>query len=112
MRAATGFADGGVPPVGHGLPVIVDESLLRHRRVWAAAGDPQSVFCVDPHKLVDCLHAKVAELAEHGIEPEKPPYHPGDRDDLPLIAFVPDPDGYRIELIEGGEFRTPQDPDE
>jgi len=36
------------------------------------------------------------------------PYHPGDREELPLIAFVADPDGYRIELIEG-EFRTPQD---
>jgi lactoylglutathione lyase len=37
-------------------------------------------------------------------------YHPGDREDLPLIAFVADPDGYRIELIEG-EFTTPQDPE-
>ena len=36
--------------------------------------------------------------------------HPGERDDLPRIAFVADPDGYRIELIDGGEFRTPQDP--
>jgi lactoylglutathione lyase len=30
--------------------------------------------------------------------------------ELPLIAFVADPDGYRIELIDGGEFSTPQDP--
>ena len=51
-----------------------------------------------------------AAIAALGVEPEKPPYHPGDRDDLPLIAFVADPDGYRIELIDGGEFRTPQDP--
>jgi len=53
------------------------------------------------------IHATLAQL---GVEPEKPPYHPGDREDLPLIAFVADPDGYRIELIDGGEFRTPQDP--
>jgi len=53
------------------------------------------------------IHAAIAAL---GVEPEKPPYHPGDREDLPLIAFVGDPDGYRIELIDGGEFRTPQDP--
>ncbi len=47
-----------------------------------------------------------------GVRPERPPYHPGDRDDLPLIAFVADPDGYRIELIDGGVFATPQDPSE
>jgi lactoylglutathione lyase len=45
-----------------------------------------------------------------GVEPEKPPFHPGDRADLPLIAFVADPDGYRVELIDGGRFDTPQDP--
>ena len=31
------------------------------------------------------------------------------RDDLPLIAFVADPDGYRVEIIGGGRFDTPQD---
>jgi lactoylglutathione lyase len=59
---------------------------------------------------VDDLHAILADLEPLGVKPEKPPYHPGEREDLPLIAFVADPDGYRIELIEG-EFRTPQDPD-
>ena len=44
MRAATGFAIGGVPPFGHGLPVLFDESLLEHECVWAAAGDPHSLF--------------------------------------------------------------------
>jgi lactoylglutathione lyase len=58
---------------------------------------------------VDDIHETLAALEPHGVMPEKPPYHPGDRDDLPLIAFVADPDGYRIELIEG-EFGTPQDP--
>ena len=58
---------------------------------------------------VDDIDAALAGLSEIGVEPEKPPYHPGDRDDLPRIAFVADPDGYRIELIDGGEFRTPQD---
>ena len=56
---------------------------------------------------VQDIHAALEQL---GVAPEKPPYHPGDREDLPLIAFVADPDGYRIELIDGGEFRTPQDP--
>jgi lactoylglutathione lyase len=58
---------------------------------------------------VDDLSAKVAELAEQGIEPEKPPYHPGGRDDVGPICFVADPDGYRVELIDGGAFQTPQD---
>ena len=59
---------------------------------------------------VDDIHAVLAELAEIGVEPEKPPFHPGGREELPLIAFVADPDGYRIELIDGGAFPTPQDP--
>jgi lactoylglutathione lyase len=59
---------------------------------------------------VDDIHATLRDLSKLGVEPEKPPYHPGDRQELPLIAFVPDPDGYRIELIDGGAFPTPQDP--
>ena len=59
---------------------------------------------------VDDLEAVLRDLEPLGVEPEKPPYRPGGRDDLPLIAFVADPDGYRIELIDGGAFRTPQDP--
>ena len=58
---------------------------------------------------VDDLDAMLAKLAEQGIEPEKPPYAPGGREEY-RICFVADPDGYRIELIDGGEFRTPQDP--
>jgi lactoylglutathione lyase len=59
---------------------------------------------------VDDIEQTLAELEPLGVQPEKPPYHPGGREDLPLIAFVADPDGYRIELIDGGVFRTPQDP--
>ena len=59
---------------------------------------------------VDDIEAVLRELEPLGVEPEKPPYRPGGRDDLPLIAFVADPDGYRIELIDGGAFPTPQDP--
>ena len=64
VRAATGFPIGGVPPFGHDLPVIFDESLLEHPRVWAAAGDPHSLFCVDPHKLAECVKARVAAVGE------------------------------------------------
>ena len=59
---------------------------------------------------VDDIHAALFDLEPLGVKPEKPPYHPGGREDLPLIAFVADPDGYRIELIDGGAFPTPQDP--
>ena len=59
---------------------------------------------------VDDLDGLLGRLAEIGVEPERPPYPPGGRDDLPRIAFVADPDGYRIELVEGSEFATPKDP--
>ncbi len=58
---------------------------------------------------VDDIDSVLASLSEIGVEPEKPPYRPGGRDDLPRIAFVADPDGYRVELIDGGSFDTPQD---
>jgi prolyl-tRNA editing enzyme YbaK/EbsC (Cys-tRNA(Pro) deacylase) len=62
VRAATGFAIGGVPPFGHGLPVVFDEALLSHERVWAAAGDANSLFCSDPRKLASCTEATVADI--------------------------------------------------
>ena len=61
---------------------------------------------------VEDIHAALAKLEPLGVEPEKAPYNPGGREELPLIAFVADPDGYRIELIDGGRFDTPQDPDQ
>jgi prolyl-tRNA editing enzyme YbaK/EbsC (Cys-tRNA(Pro) deacylase) len=64
VRAATGYAIGGVPPFGHGLPVVFDEALLRHERVWAAAGDPHSLFCADPRKLADCTGATIVDVGE------------------------------------------------
>jgi len=54
VRAATGFAVGGVPPFGHGLPVVLDEVLLEHELVWAAGGDGHSLFAVDPRELARC----------------------------------------------------------
>jgi lactoylglutathione lyase len=43
-----------------------------------------------------------------GSRPDRPPYAPGGREEY-RICFVTDPDGYRIELIDGS-FPTPQDP--
>ena len=64
VRAATGFPVGGVPPFGHGLPVLFDESLLHHERIWAAGGDSNSLFEVDPRELIHCTTAQVVPLGE------------------------------------------------
>jgi lactoylglutathione lyase len=57
---------------------------------------------------VDDLDGLLASLAEAGYEPEKAPYSPGGREEY-RICFIADPDGYRVELIDGGAFPTPQD---
>jgi prolyl-tRNA editing enzyme YbaK/EbsC (Cys-tRNA(Pro) deacylase) len=56
-RAATGFAIGGIPPLGHDteLPTIVDESLGRFDRVWCAAGTPHAVFETDLDALIAAM---------------------------------------------------------
>jgi lactoylglutathione lyase len=61
--------------------------------------------------VVDDLDALLAHLAGAGVKPEKPPYGVGGTDTRSeyRICFVTDPDGYRIELIDGA-FPTPQDP--
>ena len=64
VRAATGFAIGGVPPFGHNLPELFVEALLGHERVWAAAGDPHSLFEADPRELAECIRARIVELGE------------------------------------------------
>jgi prolyl-tRNA editing enzyme YbaK/EbsC (Cys-tRNA(Pro) deacylase) len=64
VRAATGFAIGGVPPFGHDLPVLFDEALLDHERVFAAAGDANSLFEVNPRELARCIKARVVALGD------------------------------------------------
>lgn len=53
VRASTGFAIGGVPPVGLSNPVLtfIDEDLLQFTAVWAAAGTPHAIFQLDPAVL-------------------------------------------------------------
>lgn len=66
VRAITGYAIGGVPPVGHGrpLPVFLDQDLLQYDVVYAAAGTPQAVFAIAPARLLEITGAQVADLAE------------------------------------------------
>ena len=49
VKSATGYAIGGVPPLGHThqLPTVVDDSLRRFATVWCAAGTPNAVFEVE-----------------------------------------------------------------
>jgi prolyl-tRNA editing enzyme YbaK/EbsC (Cys-tRNA(Pro) deacylase) len=65
VREYTGFAIGGVAPVGslEPLPVFCDADLLAHDHVWAAAGSPHAVFRVEPQALVAAAGAQVCELA-------------------------------------------------
>lgn len=62
VRAATGFAAGGVPPLGHDLPVVLDADLLECETVFASGGDGSSLFEVDPRELAERLGARVARL--------------------------------------------------
>ncbi len=61
VRAVTGFAIGGVPPVGHAQPVetYLDEDLLQYKTIWAAAGTPNSLFELTPTALQKMTQARV-----------------------------------------------------
>jgi prolyl-tRNA editing enzyme YbaK/EbsC (Cys-tRNA(Pro) deacylase) len=54
VREVTGFAIGGIPPLGHATPLatFIDRDLLALERIWAAAGHPNALFELDPHQLV------------------------------------------------------------
>jgi prolyl-tRNA editing enzyme YbaK/EbsC (Cys-tRNA(Pro) deacylase) len=53
VRQATGFAIGGVAPLGHTADIVaaIDEDLLRFDQIWAAGGAPDIVFPLDPREL-------------------------------------------------------------
>jgi prolyl-tRNA editing enzyme YbaK/EbsC (Cys-tRNA(Pro) deacylase) len=57
VREATGFAVGGIPPLGHDTPVrtVVDESLRRFETLWCAGGTTHAVFAVRTDDLVAAL---------------------------------------------------------
>ncbi len=65
-RELTGFAIGGIPPIGHSRPVraIMDPDLGRFPVVWAAAGLPTAVFPVPPGTLRVLANAMVAPITE------------------------------------------------
>lgn len=66
VRQQTGFAIGGVPPVAHANPLrcLLDASLQRHDTIWAAAGTPESVFCMTPDELQKITTGTWQDLVE------------------------------------------------
>jgi prolyl-tRNA editing enzyme YbaK/EbsC (Cys-tRNA(Pro) deacylase) len=64
VRQRTGFAIGGVPPVGHveSLACLIDEDLLQHDAIWAAAGTPRAVFRLTPADLQRIRGGRVVSL--------------------------------------------------
>jgi prolyl-tRNA editing enzyme YbaK/EbsC (Cys-tRNA(Pro) deacylase) len=66
VRERTGFAIGGVAPIGYTdpIPVFADGRLLTYDLVWAAAGAHDAVFSANPKALIDAAGAAVADLAE------------------------------------------------
>lgn len=64
VRQQTGFAIGGVPPVGHAMPIetFVDKDLLQYESIWAAAGTPRAVFRLTPAELVKITGGKVVDI--------------------------------------------------
>ncbi len=64
VRAATGFAIGGVAPIGYTAPVLLllDEDLFALGTLWAAAGSPQHVFKTDAAALQRATGAMVAQV--------------------------------------------------
>jgi prolyl-tRNA editing enzyme YbaK/EbsC (Cys-tRNA(Pro) deacylase) len=66
VREVTGFAIGGIPPVGHprAIETLVDEHLLTLGGLWAAAGHPNSLFPLTAEELLRMTRGRVAEVAE------------------------------------------------
>ena len=65
VRVETGFAIGGVAPIGHAKPVVtlIDEHQLRFEEIWAAAGHPNTVFRLTPDDLVTMTGGRVVVVA-------------------------------------------------
>jgi prolyl-tRNA editing enzyme YbaK/EbsC (Cys-tRNA(Pro) deacylase) len=64
-RDITGFAIGGVPPVGHHKTIqyiFIDEDLLKFDQLWAAAGTPNAVFSLRSNDLLSLTNGKIVAI--------------------------------------------------
>jgi prolyl-tRNA editing enzyme YbaK/EbsC (Cys-tRNA(Pro) deacylase) len=66
VRLHTGFAIGGVPPVGHANPIdiFIDQELMDYAEIWAAAGTPHAVFKLTPQELAAMTGGKTVDIAK------------------------------------------------
>ena len=64
VRAETGFAIGGIPPLGHDRPLktFMDRALTTYAKVWAAAGTPNCVMEIDPKDLASASNAGIIDV--------------------------------------------------
>jgi len=64
VRDVTGYAIGGVPPVGHltDIETFIDEDLLQYKEIWAAAGTPNAVFKLTPSELTKITGGNVVSI--------------------------------------------------
>jgi len=64
VREQTGFAIGGVPPLGHAnrIETFIDQDLLKLDAIWAAAGHPNSLFRVAPAELERMAGGRVVQV--------------------------------------------------
>jgi prolyl-tRNA editing enzyme YbaK/EbsC (Cys-tRNA(Pro) deacylase) len=64
VRRRTGFVIGGVPPIGHAeeMKIFIDEDLMMHEVIWAAAGTPHAVFRLTPQDLVRMTEGEVVTV--------------------------------------------------
>ena len=64
VRTVTGFAIGGVPPIGHTqqIETYIDEDLMQYSTIWAAAGTPKAIFELTPSQLQQMTGGKVVQV--------------------------------------------------
>jgi prolyl-tRNA editing enzyme YbaK/EbsC (Cys-tRNA(Pro) deacylase) len=64
VRSVTGFAIGGIPPIGHAQPIqtFIDADLLQYDILWAAAGTPHAVFKLTPDQLLQLTKGQVIQI--------------------------------------------------
>ena len=64
VRTVTGFAIGGVPPLGHtqSLETYLDQDLMQCQTIWAAAGTPNAIFELTPAELQEMTAGKIVEV--------------------------------------------------
>ncbi len=64
VLAHTGFAIGGIPPIGHktSITTLIDEDLMQYEEIWAAAGTPHAVFKLTPKILTEITNGDIISI--------------------------------------------------